>query len=464
VKKTLGPLAAAETGEIYQYRDVFELAAGLQHWDTCIVPLWENGRIVRLLGSSRDITRQILAEEELRQSQKLEAIGSLTGGVAHDFNNLLTPILGALDMVQRKGVGGAREQRLIEGALASAERGKSLVHRLLAFARRQPLRIEAASIPGLLVDMVELVTSTVGPKVKVETDVAPAVPLAKADTNQLEMALLNLSVNARDAMPNGGYLHIEAAAEHIGSDHESSLAPGSYVRITVADTGEGMDEQTQRRAIEPFFSTKGIGKGTSLGLSMVHGLAAQPGGALTIRGEVGVGTRISLWVPTSDDLGSAARQLEQAPLCSAFVGSALLVDDDELARKATATMLSELGFSVTQASCAEQALGLMQEGVRVDLLVTDHLMPGMNGADLCMKVLRRVPGMQVLVISSFAETNAIPPSLPMLMKPFQSADLSTIDASGCRPGCAAPLTHSTKPLRSSDADREVARLSRGLAD
>ena len=338
------------------------------------------------------------------------------------------------------------------------------MHRLLAFARRQPLRIEAASIPGLLVDMVELVTSTVGPKVKVETDVAPAVPLAKADTNQLEMALLNLSVNARDAMPNGGYLHIEAAAEHIGSDHESSLAPGSYVRITVADTGEGMDEQTQRRAIEPFFSTKGIGKGTSLGLSMVHGLAAQPGGALTIRGEVGVGTRISLWVPTSDDLGSAARQLEQAPLCSAFVGSALLVDDDELARKATATMLSELGFSVTQASCAEQALGLMQEGVRVDLLVTDHLMPGMNGADLCMKVLRRVPGMQVLVISSFAETNAIPPSLPMLMKPFQSADLSTIDASGCRPGCAAPLTHSTKPLRSSDADREVARLSRGLAD
>ena len=235
------------------------------------------------------------AQEALRQSQKLEAMGQLTGGVAHDFNNLLTPILGNLDLLERRGIGGEREQRMIAGALASAERTKTLVQRLLAFARRQPLQRRAVDIGAVVGEMGELIRSTSGPRVHVELAVADGLPPALADANQLEMALLNLAVNARDAMPEGGQLTIAAepaSIENLGGD---GLPPGSYVRLSVADTGTGMDADTLARAIEPFFSTKGIGKGTGLGLSMVHGLASQLGGALKIASRPGLGTSVALW-------------------------------------------------------------------------------------------------------------------------------------------------------------------------
>ncbi len=293
------------------------------------------------------------ANEQLRQSQKMEAMGSLTGGVAHDFNNLLTPIVGSLDLLQRKGFGGERERRLIDGALQSAERAKTLVQRLLAFARRQPLQAEAVDVSEIIRGMADLVDSTSGPQVQVEIDIPAGLPAAMADANQLEMALLNLAVNARDAMPAGGTLTLAARSEDVGPEHRCRLSPGNYVRLSVADTGTGMDEATLTRAIEPFFSTKGIGKGTGLGLSMVHGLAAQLGGALAISSKPALGTNVEFWLPASmDSARPADRLVERSAMKGA--GTALLVDDEELVRASTADMLSDLGFAVVEAGSAEE--------------------------------------------------------------------------------------------------------------
>jgi PAS domain S-box-containing protein len=242
----------------------------------------------------------VTAQEALRQAQKMEAMGQLTGGVAHDFNNLLTPIVGALDMLQRRAVGGEREQRLISGAVQSAERAKTLVQRLLAFARRQPLQPTAVDMTKLMANIADLIASISGPQIHVSIEASEDLPLAKADQNQLEMALLNLSVNARDAMPSGGTLRISATKAEAHPTDAPGLAPGVYVRLSVSDTGSGMDESTLARAAEPFFSTKGVGKGTGLGLSMVHGLASQLGGALRIQSRKGVGTNVELWLPTTD--------------------------------------------------------------------------------------------------------------------------------------------------------------------
>jgi PAS domain S-box-containing protein len=415
---------AAATGEVYQYRDIFELSNGPQHWDTTIVPLREGDRVVRLFGSSRDVTRQVLAEEALRQSQKLEAMGSLTGGVAHDFNNLLTPILGALDLLQRKGLGGDREQRLIGGALASAERAKTLVQRLLAFARRQPLRAVPVNVAELVEGMTELISSTIGPKIELKTAVPGGLPPVLADPNQLEMALLNLSVNARDAMEEQGTLRIEAAAEEVGSDNPAKLEPGKYVRITVADTGTGMDEQTLARAIDPFFSTKGVGRGTGLGLSMAHGLLAQLGGSLSLDSRLGVGTTVNLWLPQSSEAAEHVTDVHSAVPTSIESGTVLLVDDEDSVRATTATMLADLGYSVHEASSSEEALRLMEDGLMIDLLVTDHLMPGMNGAELAAQVAGRTRGLRALLISGYAERAPIPQDLLLLAKPFTLAELA----------------------------------------
>ena len=291
----------------------------------------------------REQNRLREAEEALRQSQKMEAMGSLTGGVAHDFNNLLTPIIGSLDMLVRRGVGSERERRLIDGALQSAERAKTLVQRLLAFARRQPLQPVSVDIPKLVDGMVGLISSTLGPTIDVHVGHAPDLPSAKADPNQLEMALLNLAVNARDAMPNGGELTIKAKQMSVGRGHSSGLKSGDYVQLCVTDSGTGMDEVTRRRAIEPFFSTKGVGRGTGLGLSMVHGLAAQLGGGLTIESAPGKGTAIELWLPISTAPVGSDEAVSTAPTARVGHGVALLVDDEELVRMSTADMLIDLG-------------------------------------------------------------------------------------------------------------------------
>jgi signal transduction histidine kinase len=364
------------------------------------------------------------AQDALRQSQKMDAMGQLTGGVAHDFNNLLTPIIGSLDMLQRKGLGDARTRRMIDGALQSAERAKTLVQRLLAFARRQPLQPQPVDVASLVRDMENLLTSTLGPRIKIAIDAEPNLPAAIADANQIEMALLNLAVNARDAMPEGGTLTITLATEHLTKVHGSELRPGTYLRICVHDTGVGMDEATRLQATEPFFSTKGIGRGTGLGLSMVHGLAAQLGGSLTIESEVGAGTTIKIWLPLAevDDLSTTP---PTDPPAAPGSGTVLLVDDEGLVRSSTSEMLADLGYRVVEAESGEDALRKLDEEIRVDFLVTDHLMPGMTGTQLAAEARRKQPGLAVLIISGYAESDGIDPGLSRLTKPFRQAELAS---------------------------------------
>ena len=363
-------------------------------------------------------------QEALRQSQKLEAMGQLTGGVAHDFNNLLTPILGSLDMLHRKGLGDARQQRLIDGALQSAERAKLLVQRLLAFARRQPLKPSAVDVGQLISGMANLIASTSGPGIKVALDLQENIPPALADANQLGMAILNLSVNARDAMPNGGTLTLACSIITVEFGNAEQLVPGPYVRILIADTGVGMDEATSARAIEPFFSTKGIGQGTGLGLSMAHGLASQLNGALAIKSRCDLGTSVALWLPASDSLVEAVLPSGVAPAANNVAATVLLVDDEPLVRLSTADMLIDLGYKVIEASSAEEALDIFGRDQKFQLLVTDHLMPGMSGVDLARIVAERQPDMPVLIVSGYAEVGGIPENLPRLTKPFRQADLA----------------------------------------
>ncbi|MDT7535342.1 PAS domain-containing protein [Sphingobium sp. SA2] len=386
---------------------------------------------VNFIAIGRDLSEDKAREEELlqtqealRQSQKLESMGQLTGGVAHDFNNLLTPIIGSLDLLMRRGLGSERERRLIDGALQSAERAKTLVQRLLAFARRQPLQPKAVALDDLVTGMASLVSSTIGPKIDLRVSIADDLPPARADANQLEMAILNLSVNARDAMPAGGELTISASRASVRGRHPAGLRVGHYVRLSVADTGIGMDEATRARAIEPFFSTKGIGKGTGLGLSMAHGLAAQLGGGLTIISAPGEGTTVELWLPVSPDAIGSDDQIRVLPRISVARGTALLVDDEELVRMSTADMLNDLGYDVVEAKSAEEALHLIEAGVAPTILVTDHLMPGMNGEELARSLRTRMPDLPVLIVSGYAEAEGIAPDLPRLTKPFRNAELA----------------------------------------
>jgi PAS domain S-box-containing protein len=409
-------------------------------WDVVVTPIsGADGSPQKLLVVSRDITPQREAEEQLRelnetlesrvaertaeleaayeqlrQSQKMEAMGQLTGGVAHDFNNLLTPIVGTLDMLQRKGVGGEREQRLIGGAVQSAERAKTLVQRLLAFARRQPLQTSAVDIGALTRGMADLVSSTTGPQIRVVVDAPEDLPAAVADANQMEMAILNLAVNARDAMPDGGTLRLSVSAEQVDPGHPR-LKPGRYVRVSVA---------TLQRAIEPFFSTKGIGKGTGLGLSMVHGLASQLGGSLLIHSQPGVGTNVEVWLPASASAPADTASVDPIVAVTRGKGTALLVDDEELVRASTADMLIELGHEVIEADSAEAALRMIGCGLKPDLLVTDHLMPGMTGTELARRLQSEQPQLAVLIVSGYADAEGIAPDLPRLTKPFGSADLA----------------------------------------
>ncbi|WP_152622950.1 ATP-binding protein, partial [Pseudomonas fluorescens] len=363
-------------------------------------------------------------QQALRQSQKMEAMGQLTGGVAHDFNNLLTPIVGTLDMLQRRGVGGDREQRLIGGALQSADRAKTLVQRLLAFARRQPLQAVPVDVAKLVGEMGDLVASTTGPQIKVVVEAPMELPAAMADPNQLEMAILNLSVNARDAMPEGGTMRISASTEVVGNGHRSHLPAGHYVCLSVADTGIGMDATTLARAVEPFFSTKGIGKGTGLGLSMVHGLASQLNGALTIQSSPGLGTNVELWLQRSMTLPTAALPYTEALDRQSVRGTALLVDDEELVRATTSYMLADLGYHVIEAASGEEALQLLEAGQQFDLIVTDHLMPGISGTELARAVRVSRPGTPILLVSGYAERRGLDPDIPRLNKPFRKDELA----------------------------------------
>ena len=379
----------------------------------------------RLVGVVSDVTVRKEADAQLAQAQKMDAIGQLTGGVAHDFNNLLTPIVGSLDMVRRRHKDDERTQRMVGGALQAAERAATLTQRLLAFARRQALQPVAVDIGALIDGMADLIRRSLGPTIRGVLEVPGALPPARVDPNQLELALLNLAINARDAMPGGGQLTITVAAAEVDARNAVTLAPGRYVRILASDTGIGMDKATLARATEPFFSTKGVGKGTGLGLSMIHGLAAQSGGTLTLASEAGRGTRVELWLPVTQDQPSAAADRRSDPVPARRAAKVLLVDDEEIVRTATADMLRDIGYQVVEAASGSQALAAIRGGVDVELLVTDYLMPGMTGAALIAELRDSGHGLPTLLITGYAATGTdVPADVPRLAKPFRQIDLA----------------------------------------
>jgi len=385
----------------------------------------------RIYSIARDVTAEReqaaalgQAEAALRQAQKMESIGHITGGVAHDFNNLLAPIVGALDLLQQRGLPDERSQRLVGGAAEAAERARLLVQRLLAFARRQPLRQAALDLGRLVADLRDLLATTLGPRIALSMQIADSLPLALGDANQLEMAILNIAVNARDAMPDGGSFTIHVDRQHVAGRHPAELKPGDYIRLCCTDTGVGMPDEVIARAIEPFFSTKGSGRGTGLGLSMVHGLAAQLGGGMLIDSRLGIGTSISLWLPVAEQQA----QVEAAPAvehaAGAHKGIALIVDDEPLVRASTGELLASLGYDVIEASGGPEALRLMEGGVTPDVVVTDHLMPNMTGQELARQLRARNPHLPILIISGYADLQEIALDLPRLAKPFTRNDLA----------------------------------------
>jgi CheY-like chemotaxis protein/two-component sensor histidine kinase len=355
----------------------------------------------------------------------------LTEGVAHDFNSLLTPITGALDLLHKQYAGkDARSARLLVNALKAADRARTLVHRLLGFARRQTLQTEAIDIVRLITGMRDLIASSIGPTIEIEIDPEPDLPLAIADPNQLELAILNLCVNARDAMPDGGHLTISVRKEEAVSGRPPVLAPGEYVCLSVSDDGTGMSSETLSRAIEPFYSTKEIGRGTGLGLSMVHGLAAQLGGGFTISSQLGEGTRVDLYLP------AAAKDAGQAGVSAIGPSgelrgklSILLVDDEDLVRFATGEMLSELGHRVVDVGSGAEALTQLANGLDVDVVVTDYKMPRMDGAELARQIRERWPSLPVLIITGYTGISDESLDLPRLAKPFGQAEIASALAS-----------------------------------
>jgi signal transduction histidine kinase/CheY-like chemotaxis protein len=378
-----------------------------------------------------DVTERVCDQQRLADAQarmhemaKLETLGQLTGGVAHDFNNLLTPIVGALDSLHRRFSDDPRARRLITGALEASERATTLVQRLLSFARRQHLEARAINVGELVQGIEDLVRRSIGPHVDVDVAIHDNLPPAKIDPNQLELAVLNLAVNASDAMSGGGTLGISVEGRELAEGEVGELAPGRYVRLAVADSGTGMDEATIQRAIEPFFTTKGPGEGTGLGLSMVHGLAAQSGGVLRLISNPGDGTTAEIWLPAiegaADPLAAPEADVPAQPRSTAI----LLVDDEELVRRATAEMLREIGHEVLEASSAMNALKLLDERPDIEVLVTDYLMPGTRGSELIDQARRVRPDLKSVLITGYARLTADQPGVARLAKPFRASDLA----------------------------------------
>ncbi|HEY0314579.1 MAG TPA: ATP-binding protein [Allosphingosinicella sp.] len=366
------------------------------------------------------------AVAQLHEAQKLETIGQLTGGVAHDFNNLLTPITGALDLLQRKyAAEDPRSARLIANALLAADRAKTLVQRLLGFARRQTLETQPVDLGELLTGMRDLIASSIGPTIELNVRPAANLPAALADPNQIELAILNLCVNARDAMPNGGPLTIVVDEVAVGPHSQLRLRPGLYVHLSVIDAGCGMDAETLARAVEPFYSTKETGRGTGLGLSMVHGLAAQLGGGFSLASEPGKGTRADLYLPVAGKGQARDRARATAPLLSTGRPlSILLVDDEEIVRVGTAEMIRDLGHKVAEAEGGAEAIGLLAGGLDADVVITDYKMPRMDGAELARRLQADHPSIPILIITGYTGTTDDVLHLPRLAKPFGQAEIA----------------------------------------
>ncbi len=391
----------------------------------------DEGQLTGFTKVTRDVTERYetqkaleRAREELFQAQKMEAVGRLTGGVAHDFNNLLTVILISLNLA-RKRLGSSSVVQLINNAIQGAERGATMTQRMLAFSRRQSLQLEPVSIPELVFGMHTLVRQSTGSRILVDTKFALGLPCVRADAHQLETALLNIVLNARDAMPDGGNIEISArVSDSLKLRSETGVAQ-QCVLLEITDSGEGMDDETLEKAIEPFFTTKGVGKGTGLGLSMVHGVVEQLGGRLRLKSAKGSGTTVQLWLPVADADQTSARPIvstdERRLMRSLRV---LIVDDDDLVLINSSALLEELGHRAIRAESADQALKVLTE-TDVDLVITDHSMPGMTGSQLIERLAQSHPTLPVVLASGYAELSGhADPAVLMLSKPFNEAELS----------------------------------------
>jgi PAS domain S-box-containing protein len=383
----------------------------------------EDGLVSLLVAEGRDVSELKSAQALLLEAQKMDTLGQLTGGVAHDFNNLLMAVLGNLALARRR-LGPAPEVlRHLDAAVQGAERGAQLTQRLLAFARRQDLRPASVDLAALLAGMGDLLRRSAGQLVELVVHAPAGLPPAHVDAHALELALMNLAVNARDAMPEGGRLSVTVAPAPEAA-RPKGLPPGRYVCIAVADTGHGMDAATLARAVEPFFSTKGPGQGTGLGLSMVHGLAHQSGGALTIDSAPGSGTLATLWLPVSTAAPAPAPIPKEAePLHGS--GAVLVVDDEALVLESTAAMLDDIGYEAVPASSGEGALAALAERPDVVAVVTDHAMPGMTGAALAARIATLRPGLPVILATGHGGAWSEAPELfGRLTKPYTLAQLS----------------------------------------
>ena len=384
-------------------------------------------RLSRLTESLEERIQQELherrrAEDALHQVQKMEALGQLTGGIAHDFNNLLMAIMGNMDLLRKHLPNDPRAQRLIDGAIQGATRGAALTQRMLAFARQQDLRTTSTDISALIAGMEDLLDRSLGAQISLELRPGRHLPLVEVDPTQAELAILNLAINARDAMPHGGRITISA---EFPREHPGALKPGRYVRVQVRDTGIGMNEDLLARAIEPFYSTKPIGKGTGLGLSMVHGLAVQLGGLFELQSTVNVGTTASIWFPASNAVVEEQEQAaaQEKSFAKSRSAAILLVDDDALIGMATADMLEDLGHTVFEARSGKIALEILKqsakEGQKIDLVITDQAMPGMTGLELADQIRAVFPALPILLATGYAELPAGQKSnLPRLSKPY----------------------------------------------
>lgn len=400
---------------------------GSRFWANVVIdPIrGDDGALLGFTKITRDLTERKLAQEALEQSreqffqaQKMEAIGQLTGGVAHDFNNILAAIMGSIGLAQRRLAQGEDVTRFLDNAMQAAKRGATLTQRMLAFARKQDLQLQPVDVIASVREMAELLTRTIGPQIAISTRFPLKLPPVLADATQLELAVMNLVVNARDAMPEGGTIVLSAS--QVEEDGKA------YVSLSVQDEGTGMDDETLARATDPFFTTKGVGKGTGLGLSMVQGMVEQCGGKLRLRSKQGKGTTAEILLPVTQTEDAAAEVQEDEPRAAGRTLRVLAVDDDPIVLLNTATILEDQGHYVLQAHSATAALAQLGDHP-VDLLITDYAMPGMSGAELVTQALQAQPGLKTIVVSGYAELpEGIVLDVPRLGKPFTDAELARI--------------------------------------
>jgi signal transduction histidine kinase len=399
------------------------------------------GEVVAFAKITRDITERREAQKQLEdtrealfQSQKMEAVGQLTGGVAHDFNNLLTLIIGGLDTIERNKLSDpVRVQRAVDMSLHAAHRAAGLTARLLAFSRKQPLQPTPADLNLLVRDMTDLLHRTLGEQIELEGVLSPRLWAVEVDQNQLESAILNLAVNARDAMPDGGRLTLETANTYLDESYaasDSEVSPGQYTMVAVTDTGVGIPKESLKRVFEPFYTTKEVGQGTGLGLSMVYGFVKQSRGHVTIYSEPDVGTTVKLYFPRYRGADETAA-VEPLPYPKGGEGEVVLVVEDNAdVRNFSVMSLRELGYAVIEAAEADTAIAILKRDERIDLLFTDVVLPGRSGRELAQEAGRVRPGLKVLFTTGYSR-NAIvhngrlDADVQLLSKPFAFEQLAT---------------------------------------